>query len=186
MYFVTVTLLTVVLPVASILLDHAMSATAVSWFALIGKWFVFWSAGVRLILAGLRQFYQPGFTARDIFGLRSDDALPIVRELGIANFANRNRRSACSGKAELCPARGHFRSDILRTSLASATHWTLSGRSTKRSRWRPTCSCAWRSSRILASRHIRKRQGLAQRRLALASPLLGGSSNRSASRGPER
>ena len=51
MYFVTVTLLTFVLPVASILLDHAMSATAVSWFALIGKWFVFWSAGVRLILA---------------------------------------------------------------------------------------------------------------------------------------
>jgi hypothetical protein len=87
MYFVTVTLLTFVLPVASILLDYAMSATAVSWFALIGKWFVFWSAGVRLILAGLRQFYQPSFTARDIFGLRSDDALPIVRELGIANFA---------------------------------------------------------------------------------------------------
>jgi hypothetical protein len=86
MYFVTVTLLTFVLPVASILLDHAMSATAVAWFALIGKWFVFWSAGVRLILAGLRQFFQPGFTARDIFGLRSDDALPIVRELGIANF----------------------------------------------------------------------------------------------------
>jgi Family of unknown function (DUF6790) len=87
MYFVTVTLLTFVLPVASILLDHAMSATAVSWFALIGKWFVFWSAGVRLILAGLRQFYQPRFTARDIFGLKSDDALPVVRELGIANFS---------------------------------------------------------------------------------------------------
>jgi hypothetical protein len=87
MYFVTVTLLTFVLPVASILLDHATSASAVSWFALIGKWFVFWSAGVRLILAGLRQFYQPRFTARDIFGLSSDDALPIVRELGIANFA---------------------------------------------------------------------------------------------------
>ena len=87
MYFVTVTLLTFVLPAASILLDHAMSAATVSWFALGGKWLVFWSAGVRLILAGLRQFYQPRFTARDIFGLRSDDALPIVRELGIANFA---------------------------------------------------------------------------------------------------
>jgi hypothetical protein len=87
MYFATVTLLTFVLPVASLLLDHATSATAVSWFALIGKWFVFWSAGIRLILAGLRQFYQPRFTARDIFGLRNDDALPIVRELGIANFA---------------------------------------------------------------------------------------------------
>jgi hypothetical protein len=68
-------------------MDHAMSATAVPWFALIGKWFVFWSAGIRLILAGVRQFYQPRFTARDIFGLKNDDALPIVRELGIANFA---------------------------------------------------------------------------------------------------
>ena len=87
MYLLTVALLTFVLPVASILLDHSLAASAVPWFALIGKWFVFWSAGVRLLLAGLRQFFQPEFTARDIFKLANNDALPIVRELGIANFA---------------------------------------------------------------------------------------------------
>jgi hypothetical protein len=48
---------------------------------------VFWSAGVRLLLAGLRQFFQPRFTAEQILGIKSDDALPLVRELGAANFA---------------------------------------------------------------------------------------------------
>jgi hypothetical protein len=87
MYLLTVALLTFILPVGSILLDHFLWATALSWIALIGKWFVFWSAGIRLLLAGLRQFYQPEFTARDIFRLESKDALPIIRELGIANAA---------------------------------------------------------------------------------------------------
>jgi hypothetical protein len=54
---------------------------------LVGKWFVFWSAGVRLLLAGLRQFLQPRFTAEQIFGYKGDDALPLVQELGVANFA---------------------------------------------------------------------------------------------------
>lgn len=87
MYFATVALLTFLLPIVSIVIDHAASATAAPWLALTGKWFVFWSAGVRLILAGLRQFFQPEFTARDIFNLKDEGALPIVRELGIANFA---------------------------------------------------------------------------------------------------
>ena len=87
MYFAIVALLMFILPIASVFWDHAVSGAALPLFALVGKWFVFWSAGVRLILAGLRQFFQPQFTAKEIFGLKSDDALPIVRELGIANFA---------------------------------------------------------------------------------------------------
>jgi hypothetical protein len=87
MYFVSVVLLTLVLPVASIYADHAYLQTAVPLILLVGKWFVFWSAGVRLVLAGLRQFFQPRFTSEQIFGIKSDDALPIVRELGVANFA---------------------------------------------------------------------------------------------------
>ena len=43
--------------------------------------------GVRLGLAGLRQFFQPGFTAKEIFHMQSDEALPLVRELGVANLA---------------------------------------------------------------------------------------------------
>jgi hypothetical protein len=42
---------------------------------------------VRLLLAGVRQFFRPRFTSAAIFGIESDDALPIVRELGVANFA---------------------------------------------------------------------------------------------------
>jgi hypothetical protein len=40
-----------------------------------------------LFLAGLRQFFQPRFTSEQIFGIKTDDALPLVRELGAANFA---------------------------------------------------------------------------------------------------
>ena len=54
---------------------------------LVGKWFVFWSVGVRLVLGGLRQFFQPRFTSEQIFSIKSDEVLPLVRELGVANFA---------------------------------------------------------------------------------------------------
>lgn len=35
----------------------------------------------------MRQFFQPRFTAEQIFGIKSVDALTLVRELGVANFA---------------------------------------------------------------------------------------------------
>jgi hypothetical protein len=35
----------------------------------------------------LRQYFDPRFTAKQIFDIHGDDALPLVRELGIANFA---------------------------------------------------------------------------------------------------
>jgi hypothetical protein len=40
-----------------------------------------------MVLAGLRQLFQPSFTSRETFGVTGDDALPFVRELCIANFA---------------------------------------------------------------------------------------------------
>jgi hypothetical protein len=42
---------------------------------------------VRLLLAGLRQYFQPSFTAEQIFGIKTKEPLPIVRELGKANFS---------------------------------------------------------------------------------------------------
>jgi hypothetical protein len=75
-----------ILPVASIFCDLALHPEA-SIIFLIGRWFVFWGVGVRLGLAGLRQFFRPSFTARDIFGMTGDEALPLVRELGAANLA---------------------------------------------------------------------------------------------------
>lgn len=55
--------------------------------SLIGKWFVFWAVGIRLAFAGSRQYFEPRFTAEQIFDIHGDDALPLVRELGVANFA---------------------------------------------------------------------------------------------------
>jgi hypothetical protein len=87
MYVVTVLLLCVVLPVGSAVVDHETAHAAAPWLALAGKWFVFWSGGVRLVLAGGRQLIQPRFTSKEIFGIASDDPLPLVQELGVANLA---------------------------------------------------------------------------------------------------
>jgi hypothetical protein len=86
MYLLTVLLLMFVLPVGMTFLDYREMASP-SLPLLIGKWFVFWSAGARLLIAGLWQFFQPQFTLTEIFGIRSKDARPLVRELGVANFA---------------------------------------------------------------------------------------------------
>ena len=87
MYFLSVLLLMLVLPAGSVWVEHSHFHSVAPLMLLVGKWFVFWCAGVRLALAGLRQFFQPRFTSEQIFGIASDDALPIVRELGVANFA---------------------------------------------------------------------------------------------------
>src|SRR5271168_2787734 len=87
MYVLIVILLMLVLPVGSIWAEHSYLHGALPLLWLVGKWFVFWSAGVRLLLAGLRQFFQPKFTAEEIFHIQEDAVLPLVRELGVANFA---------------------------------------------------------------------------------------------------
>jgi hypothetical protein len=87
MYFLSVLLLMLVLPAGSIYPEHIYLHASVPLMSLIGKWFGFWSAGIRLFLAGLRQFFQPRFTSEQIFSIKTDDALPLVRELGAANFA---------------------------------------------------------------------------------------------------
>jgi hypothetical protein len=86
MYLAVIVLTMFFLPVASILIEH-VSNPAEPLIFLAGRWFVFWGVGVRLGLAGLRQFFQPDFTAKEIFHISSRDALPLVRELGVANLA---------------------------------------------------------------------------------------------------
>jgi len=85
-YLLSVLLLMVVLPIISIGEEHFYLHSALPLMSLVGKWFVFWGAGIRLFFAGLRQFLQPRFTAEQIFRIRSKDALPFVRELGAANL----------------------------------------------------------------------------------------------------
>jgi hypothetical protein len=87
MYLAVVFLTMFALPVGSIVIEHSLLHSVAPVMALVGKWFVFWAAGVRLALAGLRQYFEPRFTAEQIFGIKGDGPLPLVRELGIANFA---------------------------------------------------------------------------------------------------
>jgi len=86
MYVAVVALLMAVLPLGSAFAEHALPGAA-PFMALVGKWFVFWAAGVRLLLAAARQPFQPAFTARQIFKIDNADAFPLVREIGVANFA---------------------------------------------------------------------------------------------------
>jgi hypothetical protein len=87
MYVVGVLLLMFVLPIVSIGNEHYILHSSAPLMLLVGKWFIFWSAGIRLSSAGLRQLFQPRLTTEEIFGIKSDDALPFVRELGVANLA---------------------------------------------------------------------------------------------------
>lgn len=87
MYFVMVILWLLVLPVASVSAEIALSRHTFPIILLIGQWFVFWAGGVRLFLAGMRQVIQPRFTAEEIFGVHNPDSFPIVREVGFANLS---------------------------------------------------------------------------------------------------
>jgi len=83
-YLIVVASTMLLLPAASIVVDAG--SAPLLW--LVGKWFVFWAVGARLILAGLRQYLQPAFTSRDIMGIESAEVFVLVRELGGANVAS--------------------------------------------------------------------------------------------------
>jgi hypothetical protein len=87
MYLAVIVLLMGVLPIASIFVEFVLPHSNADLLFLIGKWFVFWSVGVRLLLAGLRQIANPEFTAETIFDVKEKAALTIVQELGFGNLA---------------------------------------------------------------------------------------------------
>jgi hypothetical protein len=86
MYFMMAVALLFVLPAACILGQSLFEPHAISAL-MVGKWLAFWAVGMRLLLAGMRQMLQPRYTAEVILGLKSADALFVVRELGFANTA---------------------------------------------------------------------------------------------------
>lgn len=86
MYYAIVATLMFAFPLISIGVEASLTGETVG-AALIGKWFVFWAVGWRLLLAGIRQIVQPAYTARVILGFKSDESLLLVRELGFANAA---------------------------------------------------------------------------------------------------
>ncbi|MBB3977523.1 hypothetical protein GGQ64_002729 [Rhizobium azooxidifex] len=86
MYLLMLLALMVVLPIVSILIEQ-VSGTDASLLFLIGKWFVFWIVGVRLLLAGVRQVMQPSYTATKIFQIKDPEAEKLVTEIGFGNLA---------------------------------------------------------------------------------------------------
>lgn len=91
MYVPMVIALLLALPLISIvaqivLSDHGALHAAAN-LAVLAKWYVFWAVGMRLSLAGLRQIFQPRYTAETILGFKGAEALFFVRELGFANAA---------------------------------------------------------------------------------------------------
>jgi hypothetical protein len=87
MYFVSVALLLLILPAASVAIEAMLYPRAFGLILLIGKWLVFWAVGIRLFLAGARQVIQPQFTAEKIFNIHDQSSLPIVREVGFGNLS---------------------------------------------------------------------------------------------------
>ncbi len=87
MYIISVFLLLLVLPAISVIVEalHIGAGADIMW--LIGKWFVFWACGVRLLLAGIKQTLQPEFTAKSIFGIDAPGTGGIVREVGFGNLS---------------------------------------------------------------------------------------------------
>lgn len=88
MYLLSVLLLSFVLPAVSAWVEHRYFHSPKGLGVLAVQWFVFWASGVRLLIAGIRQQLRPRLTSEGIFGIASDDPLPFVRELGVANLAN--------------------------------------------------------------------------------------------------
>jgi len=85
MHLMIVLLTMLVLPVASILIERWTGTGTASLWQLVGKWFVFWGVGVRLLIAGLRQILRPDLTATGIFGVTDKAAFPLAQELGFWN-----------------------------------------------------------------------------------------------------
>jgi len=81
------------LPALSVIIDLRFNHYDNALILMIGKWFIFWAIGIRLLTAGLNQILRPGFTAESIFHLNNKESFVIIRELGIAN--------TCSGLAAI-------------------------------------------------------------------------------------
>ena len=75
-----------ILPAISILIELGFIQQNTNLISLIGKWFIFYAIGCRLLTAGLRQAIKPAFTAGTIFNIKDKESFVIIRELGYANI----------------------------------------------------------------------------------------------------
>ncbi|MBS1496133.1 MAG: hypothetical protein JSU03_14345 [Bacteroidetes bacterium] len=84
-YAISVSALTFLIPLIGIIAEYYSSNVRLN-IGLLGKWFIFSAVGLRLFLAGIKQVFNPEFTAKQIFNLDNPDCFPILRELGFANI----------------------------------------------------------------------------------------------------
>ena len=78
--------LMVVVPIVSIVIELIVSGGSADPLVAVGRWFLFWGAGLRLLIAGISQTFRPQFTAQNILGETTPVANQLVRELGFANL----------------------------------------------------------------------------------------------------
>lgn len=114
MHLLAILLLMFVLPVICIAQDMTSGSPLIPS---IGKWFVYWGVGWRLVVAGLWQLFRPSFTARDIFGITDPAAEKLVMEIGFGNLA-----IGITAVASL-----HFPQWLPAAALAGAIFYTLAG-----------------------------------------------------------
>ena len=88
MYLVSLALFLFILPLVSVI-GEAMwfGDTTGGLMPLVGKWYTFWAAGVRLFAAGVTQTFRPKFTAESIFHIKDPAAQGLVREIGFGNLS---------------------------------------------------------------------------------------------------
>lgn len=85
MQLIAIILLMAILPILSIIQD--VSTNHVALVDALGKWFVFWGVGWRLVGAAVHQMMRPGYTAKDIFEIHDPAASKLVLEIGFGNLA---------------------------------------------------------------------------------------------------
>ena len=84
MYLAIILSLMIAFPVVSILAEASSGTSDIAF--LVGKWFVFWAVGIRLLTAGVRQVMTPSFTAVSIFRITDPSAEKLVTEIGFGNL----------------------------------------------------------------------------------------------------
>jgi hypothetical protein len=84
-YTYSTILLMLILPLVSIVIEFIFFKNGNLMF-LVGKWFIFWSIGIRLFTAGFKQATNPAFTLENIFDIQNKESQVVVRELGFANI----------------------------------------------------------------------------------------------------
>lgn len=87
-YIISILLLVFAFPILSFFIELQTTKGKGDDLASLGKWFIFYAAGLRLFIAGVRQISKPAFTAKEIFHFETGESFPVIKELGFANVCS--------------------------------------------------------------------------------------------------